>query len=61
MLHATRAGRWVDTSEFPLSLGLYVTIPKSRHDKAIGRCPYKYLDKVHVDIGFGDTVAIGGS
>ena len=51
----------MDTGEFPLSLGSYATIPKSRCGKSIDRRAYKYLDKVHVDIGFGDTIAIGGA
>ena len=61
LLYTTRDGRWVDTGEFPLSLGSYTTIPKPCRGKSIDRRAYKYLDKVHVDIGFGDTIAIGGA
>merc|ERR1712194_616455 len=61
LLRTTCDGHWVDTGEFPLSLGSYATIPKSRRGKSIDRRACKYLDKVHVDIGFGDTIAIGGA
>ena len=33
---------------------------KSNRGKAIDGTKYHYLDKVHVDIGFGDTTAVGG-
>ena len=61
LLCTTHAGRWVETGEFPLSLGSHATIPKSRCGKSIDPRAYKYLDKVHGDIGFSDTIAIGGA
>ena len=61
LLRTTRNGHWVDTGEFPLSLGAYATIPKNCRGNAIDRRQYKFCDKVHVDIGFGDTIAIGGA
>ena len=44
-----------------LSLGSYATIPESRHNRAINCRTYTYLNKVNVDIRFGDTVAIGSA
>ena len=61
LLSITRDGKFTDIGEFPASLGTYATIPKSRRGKSIDRTHYRYLDKVHVDIGFGDTVAVGGA
>ena len=43
-----------------MSLGKYSTVRKSARGKSIDRTRYRYLDKVHVDIGFGDTTSIGG-
>ena len=42
LLRTTRDGRWVDTGEFPLSLGAYATIPKNRRGSAINRRQYKF-------------------
>ena len=61
LLSITRDGRYMDVGEFPESLGTYATIPKSHRGKGIDRTHYRYLEKVHGDIGFGDTVAIGGA
>ena len=32
-----------------------------RRRKAIDCIKYRYIDKVHVDIGFGDTIVVGGT
>ena len=61
LLQVTADGEWVDTGEFPVSLGTYSTIRKARRGKPIDRTKYHYLDKVHCDIGFGDTIAVGGA
>ena len=45
--------------ELPLALGSYSTLQKSKRDKEIDHTEYRYLDKVHVDIGFGDTFVVG--
>ena len=50
----------VDGGEFPASLGSYATIPKSHRGKPLDRRKYRYLDAVHMDIAFGDCVAVGG-
>ena len=44
-----------------MSLGSYTSIPKAKRGKLIDRHLNKYLDVVHLDIGFGDTVSVGGS
>ena len=61
LLQCTKAGKWVDAGEFPMSLGSYTSIPKAKRGKLIDRHLNKYLDVVHLDIGFGDTVSVGGS
>ena len=53
-------GVLLNTGEFPLSLGTYVTIPKAPCGKVIDWLPVKYLDIVHVHIAFGDCISIGG-
>ncbi len=60
LLQVSRDGQWVDGGEFPLSFGSYATIPKSNWSGAIDKTQYRYLDAVHMDIAFGDCVAIGG-
>ena len=60
LLQVSRDGAWVDGGEFPASLGSYATIPKSHRGKPLDRRRYKYLDAVHMDIAFGDCVAVGG-
>lgn len=60
LLSITRDGKYTNVGEFPEALGNYAIIPKSRRGKSIDRTHYRYLDKVHVDIGFGDTTAVGG-
>ena len=50
----------MDGGEFPASLGSYATIPKSHRGKPLDWRKYKYLDAVHMDIVFGDCVAVCG-
>ena len=61
LIQVTRDGKLVSTGEFPPSLGSYSTIRKAARGKSVDRARYRYLDKVHVDIGFGDVVAVGGT
>ena len=61
ILQLTSNGRWIDAGESPLALGHYSTVRRSRRGRTIDRTKYRYLDRVHVDIGFGDTVAVGGA
>ena len=42
------------------NIDAFILINKAPRGKAIDRTQYRYLDKVHVDIGFGDTTSIGG-
>ena len=57
----TISGKWVNSGEFPMSLGHNNTIHKANHGKSIDHTVYWYLNKVHIDIGFGDTMAVGGT
>jgi hypothetical protein len=60
ILQVSRNGKWVDGGEFPSSLGSYATIPKAKRGGTLDRTRYHYLDAVHMDIAFGDCVAVGG-
>ena len=44
-----------------MALGTYSTTPKSHQRKSINRTHFRYLNKVHVDIDFRETVAVGGA
>jgi hypothetical protein len=59
LLQDTCDGKFVGTDKFPKSLGTYTTVNKAPRGGPIARTQYRYLDKVHVDIGFGDTMSIG--
>jgi transposase InsO family protein len=49
-----------NTGEPAPTLGDFATIPKSpRNTKGLPR-PKRYLDSVHMDIGYGDCIGIGG-
>ena len=43
----------------PPTLGDFSTIPKIPNGKTIS-CPTKFLQSIHMDIGYGDCVALGG-
>jgi hypothetical protein len=45
---------------FPMSLGLYVTIPKAKPGTSLDRTSYRFLNAVHMDIAFGDCISVGG-
>ena len=59
LVAGTRNDHYIDRGEFPLVLKSYSTLQTFRHDKAIDCTLYHYLNKVHIDIGFGDTIAVG--
>ena len=61
LIHTSKDGQFVDGGEFPVSLGAYSTIPKARRGGPIDRTLNKFLDIVHMDIGFGDCMSIGGA
>jgi hypothetical protein len=61
ILDVSRHGEWVNGGEFPISLGLYATVPKAKRGTSLDRTSYKFLDAVHMDIAFGDCVSVGGS
>jgi hypothetical protein len=54
----TKDSTLINTGKFPLSLGIYATIPQAPRGKANDKLPAKYLDIVHVDIAFGDCVSV---
>jgi hypothetical protein len=58
LLQVSRDSKWVDGGEFPSSLGSYATIPKAKRGGTLDRMMYLYLDAVHMDIAFGDCVAV---
>ena len=60
ILQTSLDGQWIDGGEFPLALGSYATIPKARRGGAIDRTDSRFLDIVHMDIVFGDSVSVGG-
>ena len=60
LLQVSRNGKWVDGGEFPSSLGSYATILKAKRGGTLDCMRYLYLDAVHMDIAFGDCVAVGG-
>ncbi len=55
----TKDGSLLNTGKFPLSLGMYATIPKAPRGKAIDRHQAEYLNIVQVNIAFGDCVSVG--
>jgi hypothetical protein len=58
LVAASNDGTFIDTGEFPVSIGTYATIPKASYRKPIDRTPAKFLDVVHLDIAFGDCLSI---
>ena len=60
ILQVSWDGEWVDGGKFPPSLGSFATIPKVKHVQSLYRTRYLYLGAVHMDIAFGDCLAIGG-
>jgi hypothetical protein len=60
LVAASKDGTFINTGEFPVSIGTYATIPKAPRRKPIDRTPAKFLDAVHLDIVFGNCLSIGG-
>ncbi len=60
ILQVSHDSEWVDSGEFPPSLGSFATIRKANRSGPLDRTRYKYLDAVHIDIAFGDCLSIGG-
>ena len=61
LLQCTENGKWVDGGEFPASLGSYTSVRAAKRGKPIDPHLNKYLDVVHLDIGFGDCTSVGGN
>ncbi len=60
IIDTSKDGHLINTGEFLVSLGLYITISKAPKGKAIIRTLSRYLDIVHIDITFGDCALVGG-
>ena len=58
---ASEGGTFMEGGEFSMSVGAFTTIPKAKRGGKLDRKLAKYLDIVHVDIAFGDCLAVGGS
>ena len=56
----SKDGKFLDSGEFPASIGSYATIPKAARGKPIDCTLSKYLNIVHIDIAFGDCLSTGG-
>jgi hypothetical protein len=59
LVAASKDGTFINTGEFPVSIGTYATIPKASRGKPIDHTPAKFLDVVHLNIAFGDCLSIG--
>jgi hypothetical protein len=60
ILQVSRDGEWVDGGKFCPSLGSFATIPKPKRGHSLDCMQYLYLDAVHLDITFGNSLAIDG-
>jgi hypothetical protein len=60
LVAASKDGTFINTGEFPISIGTYATISKASHGKPINHTPAKFLDVVHLDVAFGDCLSIKG-
>ena len=55
----TASATLIHTSTLPPTLGSFVTIPNPLCGKVLRKCR-TFLDKVHMDIVFGDCVTLWG-
>jgi hypothetical protein len=60
ILQVSWDGEWVDGGKFPPSLASFATIPKAKRGQSLNCTRYLYLDAVHMDIAFGNCLAIDG-
>ncbi len=60
LLQVSHDGKWVNSGEFPSSLGSYATIPKAKQGSLLNCTKYCHLDAAHMDIMFGNCVSVGG-
>ena len=60
ILDGSHGSEWIDGGEFPMSLGLFATIPKAKRGAPLDRTSYRFLDAIHMDIAFGDCISVGG-
>ena len=59
MAASSSNAKLIQTGELPPSLGDYATIPNPPAGKLMKK-RRRFLDKVHLDIVYGDCVALGG-
>ena len=59
LIAATANAKLIKSGELPATLGDYATMNKPNKGKTLTKSR-KYLDKVHLDIVFGDCLSIGG-
>jgi hypothetical protein len=60
ILQVSRNGKWVNGGQFPPSFGLFATIQKAKRGFPLNWTTYRYLDAVHMDIAFGNSLSVGG-
>jgi hypothetical protein len=60
LIQSSKDGTFIDSGEFPASIGSYATIPKAARGKPIDCTLSKNLNIVHIDIAFGDCLSTGG-
>ncbi len=60
LIAVTKDCKYIDSSEFLVLLGAYMTIPKAPRGKSIDHTASWYLDIIHLDIAFGDCASVGG-
>jgi len=59
LIAASKNASPINTGEFSTTLGNYATMDKPAQEKTLTK-RRKYLEKVHLDIVFGDCLALGG-
>ena len=59
LAHSSANAKLISTGKLPVNLGSFVTIINPPAGKT-SHCCHKYLDKVYMDIVFGDCMSLGG-
>ena len=59
LAHSSANAKLISTGELPATLGSFATITNPPAG-ITSRCRRKYLDKVHMDIVYGDCLSLGG-
>jgi hypothetical protein len=61
LLQVSQDGQWIDGGKFPFSLGSYATNLKAKRGSLLNQMKYYYLNALHMDIMFGNCVAVGSN